>query len=163
MFVDDLELETEGAEIVSSVHVLKSILHISNKHSSTRKEENASWYSFDFVLNPVCDYWSIWLLIHLYWISKSPKPASKRSHQRPETTVRCYTILPGQDTTVSVTLFLWSFSIGIRDELFMPTVVAPFTATISSPHLQWSTEKNIIIVTTSGTLSRNISRKRNEK
>lgn len=47
-----------------------------------------------------------------------------------------YTRLPGQDTTVSVTLFFCSLSMGMRDELFMPTVVAPFTATISSPHLE---------------------------
>lgn len=48
----------------------------------------------------------------------------------------CYTRLPGQDTTVSVTLFFCSLSIGMREELFIPTVVAPFTATISSPHLR---------------------------
>lgn len=49
-------------------------------------------------------------------------------------------MLPGHDTTVSVTLFFCSFSIGMSDELFIPTVVAPFTATISSPHLQRVTE-----------------------
>lgn len=56
--------------------------------------------------------------------------------------VSCYTRLPGQDTTVSVTLFLCSLSIGMRDELFIPTVVAPFTATISSPHLESATGKS---------------------
>lgn len=53
-----------------------------------------------------------------------------------------YTRLPGQDTTVSVTLFFCSLSMGMRDELFIPTVVAPFTATISSPHLD-GTERQI--------------------
>lgn len=48
----------------------------------------------------------------------------------------CYTRLPGHDTTVSVTLFFCSLSMGMRDELFIPTVVAPLTATISSPHLE---------------------------
>lgn len=54
--------------------------------------------------------------------------------------VFCYTRLPGQDTTVSVTLFFCSLSMGMREELFMPTVVAPFTATISSPHLERTTK-----------------------
>lgn len=54
--------------------------------------------------------------------------------------VLCYTRLPGQDTTVSVTLFFCSLSMGMSDELFIPTVVAPFTATISSPHLQRTTD-----------------------
>lgn len=53
--------------------------------------------------------------------------------------VLCYTRVPGQETTVSVTLFFCSFSMGMREELFIPTVVAPFTATISSPHLHRST------------------------
>lgn len=46
-----------------------------------------------------------------------------------------HTRLPGQDTTVSVTLFLCSFSIGISSELLIPIAGTPFTATISSPHL----------------------------
>lgn len=53
-----------------------------------------------------------------------------------------YTSVPGQETTVSVTLFFCSFSMGMREELFIPTVVAPFTATISSPHLRRSTTDN---------------------
>lgn len=47
----------------------------------------------------------------------------------------CHTRLPGQDTTVRVTLFLCSFSIGINSELLIPMAGTPFTATISSPHL----------------------------
>lgn len=47
----------------------------------------------------------------------------------------CHTRLPGQDTTVRVTLFLCSFSIGINSELLIPIAGTPFTATISSPHL----------------------------
>lgn len=48
----------------------------------------------------------------------------------------CHTRLPGQDTTVTVTLFLCSFSIGINSELLIPIAGTPFTATISSPHLR---------------------------
>lgn len=47
----------------------------------------------------------------------------------------CHTRLPGQDTTVRVTLFLCSFSIGISSALLIPIAGTPFTATISSPHL----------------------------
>lgn len=46
-----------------------------------------------------------------------------------------YTRLPGQQMTVSVTLFLCSFSMGTSAEWLMPTVDRPFTATIMSPHL----------------------------
>lgn len=59
-----------------------------------------------------------------------------------EGNVLSYTRVPGQETTVSVTLFFCSFSMGMREELFIPTVVAPFTATISSPHLLRSTTDN---------------------
>lgn len=45
-----------------------------------------------------------------------------------------YTRLPGQQMTVSVTLFLCSFSMGTSAEWLMPTVDRPFTATIMSPH-----------------------------
>lgn len=52
-----------------------------------------------------------------------------------KTNFRVYTRLPGQQTTVSVTLFLCPFSMGTNAEWLMPTVDRPFTATIMSPHL----------------------------
>lgn len=61
--------------------------------------------------------------------------------------VFCYTRVPGQETTVSVTLFFCSFSMGMREELFIPTVVAPFTATISSPHLHTWTHRYCGLIT----------------
>lgn len=56
-----------------------------------------------------------------------------------------HTRLPGQDTTVSVTLFFCSFNIGISSELLIPTAGTPFTATISSPHLIKKTKNELVI------------------
>lgn len=70
----------------------------------------------------------------------------------------CHTRLPGQDTTVRVTLFLCSFSIGISSELLIPMAGTPFTATISSPHLPRDRLRSGgVIINPEPTLSPNIS------
>lgn len=64
----------------------------------------------------------------------------RKSAARTKAVLQIYMRLPGQQTTVKVTLFLCSFSIGTSEEWLMPTVDSPFTATIMSPHLKKETK-----------------------